>query len=430
MSKKHWAWVVLAAGSTLASLSIILAQGGDTPIYLDPKRPVEERVDDLMSRMTLKEKVGQLNLPCVYVNELGRDISSKTEACKRFTAGTYTQEIGPACGFFTLANEILKHDAREKAEYFNELQRIALTQTRLMIPVMEDEEGTHGAMFPGATVFPEGLAIGSSFDLGLVKAIYAAAAAEARAVGIHMLSTLVMETLRDPRMGRNEEAYTEDPYLYMRIGETIVRATQGYDISAPDKVVAVLTDFPTQSEPTSGLERGAIEVSDRSMRQNFMPPWIGAIAKAGGLGVMAGYPDIEEVPSHASVKWMNDVLRQEIGFKGVVESEGHGFRTMQYEHIVATQKEAGLLGLRAGVDLNITYEPAYMGPLVESVEDGRVPMALVDRALRRVLELKIPPGPFRESLRQRGPRRPGRTLAGESRLGSTRRPRRDRVAEE
>ncbi len=395
MRKKKVMWLVVAAGATLASVSIILAQaGGEAPIYLDPKRPVEERIDDLMSRMTLKEKIGQLNLPCVYVDELGTDIPAKTEACKRFTAGTYTQEIGPACGFFTLANEILKHGARQQAEYFNELQKIALTQTRLKIPVMEDEEGTHGAMFPGGTVFPEGLAVGSSFDLDLVKAIYAAAAAEARAVGIHMLSTLVMETLRDPRMGRNEEAYTEDPYLYMRIGEAIVRGTQGSDISAPDKVIAVLTDFPTQSEPASGLERGAIEVSDRSLRENFMPPWIGAITKAGGLGVMAGYPEVEDVPSHASVKWMNDVLRGEIGFKGVVESEGGGFSTMQYEHIVPTQKEAGLLGLRAGVDLNITYEPAYMGPLVESVEEGRVPMALVDRALRRVLEVKFQLGLF------------------------------------
>ncbi len=388
-------WSVVAACTMLASASVTLAQdGGQTPIYLDPKRPIAERIDDLISRMTLKEKVGQLNLPCVYVDELGRSIPSKMEACKKFTAGTYTQEIGPGCGFFTLANEILHEGARQQAEYFNELQRIALTQTRLKIPVMEDEEGTHGAMFPGATVFPEGLAVGSSFDLDLVKAIYAAAAAEARAVGIHLLSTLVMEVNRDPRMGRNEEAYTEDPYLYMRIGETIVRGTQGSDISAPDKVIAVLTDFPTQSEPASGLERGAIEVSDRSLRENFLPPWIGAITKAGGLGVMAGYPEIEDVPAHASVKWMNDVLRQEIGFTGVVLSEGGGFGTLLYEHIVPTQKEAGLLSLRAGVDLNITYEPAYMGPLVESVEEGRVSMALVDRALRRVLEQKFRLGLF------------------------------------
>ena len=202
-NKPYWRFVV-AGGTILASVSLILAQANHpTPVYLDPKRTVEERVDDLISRMTLKEKVGQLNLPCVYVEALGKDIPAKTVACKKFAAGTYTQEIGPACGFFTLANEILHDGARQQAEYFNELQRIALTQTRLKIPVMEDEEGTHGVMFPGGTVFPEGLAVGSTFDMELVKAIYAAAAAEARAVGIHMLSTLVMEVNRDPRMGRN-----------------------------------------------------------------------------------------------------------------------------------------------------------------------------------------------------------------------------------
>jgi beta-glucosidase len=395
MWKRTLSWCAVAIGAVLAFIPMILAQaGGPAPIYLDPQQPVEKRIDDLMSRMTLKEKIGQLNLPCVYVDQLGKDIPAKTVACRKFAAGTYTQDIGPACGFFTLANQILQQGTRQQAEYFNELQKIALTQTRLKIPVMEDEEGTHGAMFPGGTVFPEGLAVGSSFDMDLVKAIYAAAAAEARAVGIHILSTLVMEVDRDPRMGRNEEAYTEDPYLYMRIGEALVRGAQGSDISAPDKVIAVLTDFPTQSEPASGLERGAIEVSDRSLRENFMPPWIGAITKAGGLGVMAGYPEIEDVPAHASVKWMNDVLRQEIGFKGIVESEGSGVSTLIYEHIVPTQEEAGLLALRAGVDLDISYEPAYMGPLVESVEEGRVSMALVDRAVHRVLEQKFRLGLF------------------------------------
>ena len=136
MRKNTCGWLIVAAGGMLASISMILAQAGDaTPVYLDPKRPIEERVDDLISRMTLKEKVGQLNLPCVYVDELGTTIPAKQEACKRFAAGTYTQEIGPACGFFTLANEILKEGPRQQAEYFNELQKIALTQTRLKIPV-------------------------------------------------------------------------------------------------------------------------------------------------------------------------------------------------------------------------------------------------------------------------------------------------------
>jgi beta-glucosidase len=385
--------IAYLAAALTAALPV-WAQLGALPPYRDRSQPISVRVDDLMSRMTLKEKVGQLNLPCVYVRQLGNDIPSKMAACRRFAAGTYTQEIGPGCGFFTLANEILHDGTRQQAEYFNELQKIALTQTRLKIPLLEDEEGTHGAMFPGGTIFPEGLAIGSTFDLDLVKSIYAAAAAEARAVGIHMLSTLVLELDRDPRMGRNEEAYTEDPYLYSRIAETIVRATQGDNIAAPDKTVAVLTDFPTQSEPASGLERGAIELSERALRESFLLPWAAAITKAGALGVMAGYPELEDVPAHASEKWTNRVLRHELGFRGVVESEGGGFGTLIYEDIVRTQKEAGALALKAGVDLNITYEPAYMGPLIENVEEGRVPMALVDRALRRVLELKFRLGLF------------------------------------
>jgi beta-glucosidase len=352
-------------------------------------------VDDLVSRMTLKEKVGQLNLPCVYVDQLGKTIPEKMLACKKFAAGTYTDEIGPGCGFFTLADEILHQGARQQAEFFNELQRIALTQTRLKIPLLEDEEGTHGGMFPGATVFPEGLAIGSTFDMELVKAIYAAAAREARAVGIHVLSTLVLELDRDPRMGRNEEAYTEDPYLGSRIAENITQGAQGSDISAPDKVIALMTDFPTQSEPVGGLERGAIELSERYIRENILPPWIAAF-RAGALGVMAGYPEVEDVPAHGSEKWLNNVLREELGFKGIVMSEGNGFETLIYEHVVPTQKEAGALALRAGVDLNITYEPAYMRPLLENVEEGRVPMELVDRALRRVLEQKLKLGLFEQ----------------------------------
>jgi beta-glucosidase len=370
------------------------AQSATAPLYLDPKQPVARRVDDLMSRMTLKEKVGQLNLPCVYVDQLGKTVPEKAAACKRFAAGTYTNEIGPGSGFFTLADTILHEGTKQQVEYFNTLQKIALTRTRLKIPLLEDEEGTHGGMFPGATVFPEGLAIGSTFDIPLIESIYATAAREARGVGIHMLSTLVLEIDRDPRMGRNEEAYTEDPYLDSRIAEAIVRGTQGSSIDAPDKVVAVMTDFPTQSEPVSGLERGAIELSERMLREAFLPPWSAAITKNGALGVMAGYPEIDDVPAHASEKWMNQVLRQELNFKGVVESEGDGFGTLIYEGIVPTQKEAGALALRAGVDLDITYEPAYMGPLIENVQEGRVPMELVDRAVRRVLELKFRLGLF------------------------------------
>jgi beta-glucosidase len=391
-------WLIVATilhGLTPGALIAVHAQESATnPIYLDARQPIERRVDDLISRMTLKEKVGQLNLPCVYVDQLGKTIPEKMNACRRFAAGTYTNEIGPGSGFFTLADTILHQGTEQQVDYFNELQKIALTETRLKIPLLEDEEGTHGAMFSGATVFPEGLAIGSTFDMPLVESIYAAAAREARAVGIHSLSTLVLELDRDPRMGRNEEAYTEDPYLDSRMAEAIVRGVQGSTINAPDKVVALVTDFPTQSEPVSGLERGAIELSERMLRRDFLPPWIAAITKNGALGVMAGYPEIEDVPSHASRKWLTDVLRQELNFKGIVASEGEGFGTLIYEGIVPTQKEAGAVALWAGVDLNITYEPAYMGPLIENVQEGRVPIELVDQAVRRVLELKFRLGLF------------------------------------
>jgi beta-glucosidase len=380
--------------STLTSGIDCAAQSETSkPLYLDSSQPIDLRVNDLMKRMTLKEKVGQLNLPCAYVDQLGTTVPQKIEAARKFAAGTYTNEIGPGAGFFTLANTLKQKDLSWEVNYFNELQTIAMTKTRLKIPLLQDEEGTHGAMFPGATVFPEGLSIGSTFDMPLVNRIYAAAAEEARAVGIHILSTLVLELDRDPRMGRNMEAYTEDPYMYAQIAKNIVRGAQGSNVAAADKVVALMTDFPTQSEPTGGMERGAIELSERSLRENYLAPWVAAI-NSGALGVMAGYPEIDDVPEHSSEKWNTDVLRHELGFRGIVESEGDGFDSIIYENVAPTQKAAGAMALQAGVDLDITYEPAYMGPLIENVQEGLVSEGLVDRAVRRVLELKFRLGLF------------------------------------
>ena len=384
----------ISAVLLLLAAAALAQSSGKTPIYQDPAQPIRARVDDLMSRMTLKEKVGQLNMPCVYVRNLGTDIPAKLEACKRFAEGSYTDEIGPGGGFFTLADQTLHQGARQQAEYFNELQSIALKKTRLGIPLLQTEEGTHGGMFPGATIFPEGLGIGSTFDVDLVKSIYSVAAQEARAVGIHELSTLVLEPNFDPRMGRNAEGYSEDPYLVSRIAEAIVHGVQGSNIAANDKAVTVFTDFPGQSEPASGLERGAVEVSERRLREVFLPPWIAGLTKAGGLGVMAGYPEVDSLVTHGSEKLLTKLLREELGFEGLVLSEGGGFGTLIYEDIVSTQKEAGALALKAGVDLNITYEPAYMKPLIENVEEGRVSMALVDRAVRRVLTQKFRLGLF------------------------------------
>jgi beta-glucosidase len=387
--------LIVALGLLIANVPCSLAQSStELPIYRDPGQPVNKRVDDLLARMTLKEKIGQLNMPCVYVRALGRDIASKLEACKRFAEGTYTDEIGPGGGFFTLSNTILHEGTRQQVEYLNELQSIALKKTRLGIPLLETEEGTHGAMFPGATIFPEGLALGSTWDMDLIKSIYSTAAKEARSVGIHQLFTLVIEPNRDPRLGRNAEGYSEDPFLCARIAENIVHGAQGDTVSAPDKVVAGLCHYPGQSQPVSGLERGAMEISERTLREIFLQPWVAGIKKAGALGVMATYPEIDDVPTHTSEKILTKILREELGFQGLVLGEGSGLSTPIYEGIAPSQKEAGIWTLRAGVDVGISYEAAYMKPMIENVEEGKVSISLIDRAVRRVLEQKFRLGLF------------------------------------
>jgi len=373
---------------------LCLPAADQAPVYLDSTQSIERRVEDLLSRMTLKEKVGQMNMPCVYEDALGPDIPSKREALRRFTLGTYTEEIGPGGGFFTAANEVMREGPLDQAHFYNELQKIAVEKTRLKIPLLQTEEGTHGVMCSGHTIFPEGPGIGSTWNPQLVREIYATAAREARSVGIHQLFTLVVEPNRDPRLGRNEEGYSEDPYLCARIAESIVLGAQGQDVSAGDKVVAGLCHYPGQSQPVSGFEKGAMEISERTLREVFLPPWVAGIRKAGALGVMATYPAIDGIPTHASSRILTKILREELGFQGLVLGEGSGIETIVWEHVAATQKQAGAMALKAGLDVGISYESGYMKPLIESVEEGAVSMDLIDRAVRRILRQKFVLGLF------------------------------------
>jgi beta-glucosidase len=365
-----------------------------TAVYLDPSQPVNRRVEDLLGRMTLEEKIGQMNMPCVYQDELGKDDQAKMTGCRNFAEGTHEPGMGPGGGFFTLANTILHEGPRQQAQFFNELQKIATGKTRLGIPLLQTEEGTHGLMCSGATIFPEGLAIGSTWDPDLVNEIYTIAAREARAVGIHQLFTLVVEPNRDPRLGRNQEGYGEDPYLCSRIAEAIVGALQADDMTAPDKVVAGLCHYPGQSQPVSGLERGAMEISERILRNTFLPPWVAGIGKKGALGVMATYPAIDSIPAHSSEWILTTILRQELGFQGLVLSEGGGISTLVYEGVAADQKQAGEMAIKAGLDVGISYEKGYMQPMIENVREGKVSMALIDRAVRRILHQKYRLGLF------------------------------------
>jgi len=383
----------------------------ETPLYKNPLYPIEQRLSDLLSRMTLEEKVGQINIPTCYSSDLGWGLNSKAhylwdmkdtkevrdkqlEGCRKWAEGTHNNILGPGGGFFTLSDRLVYEGPKRQAEVMNELQKIAIEKTRLGIPLFQIEEGTHGLMCPGGTVFPEGLAIGASWNNDLVKKIFTVAAQEGKAIGVHGLCTLVMEVNRDPRMGRNEEGFGEDPYLYSRIAENIVQAVQGNDISAPDKMVTFLTDFPTQSQPVSGLERGAVEVSDRTLREIFLPPWIAAIKNHGALGVMAAYNTIDGEAVHSSEKMLTKLLREELDFKGIVVSEGGGLGTTITERHAATQKEAGILDIKAGVDVGISIEDAYMGGLIENVHEGKISMKEVDQAVSRLLRIKFQMGLF------------------------------------
>lgn len=375
------------------SIGICLPQQ-QSQIYKDPQYSVKQRVDDLLSKMTLEEKIGQMNMPCVYVNELGRDIPSKTAACRKLTEGTFKDYLGPIGGFFTLANTILHEGTQQEADFFNELQKIAIEKTRLGIPLLQSEEGTHGLMCTGGTIFPEGLALGSTWNMNLINRVYTIAAREARSVGIHQLYTLVVEPNRDPRLGRNQEGYSEDPYLCSKMAETIVGAIQGNDLSSNDKTVAGLCHYPGQSQPNSGMERGAMEISERMLREVFLPPWVAGIKKAGARGVMATYPAIDGVPTHGNEFVLTKILRNELGFKGLVLSEGGGLSTLLYMHLAENDAESGELAIKAGLDVGISYEDGYLKEMINNVNEGKVSMELIDRAARRILEQKMVLGLF------------------------------------
>lgn len=383
--------IMLASLSTVCSTALTLAQ---PPAYLDPAQPLRQRVEDLLERMTLEEKIGQMNMPCSYLGVFGNSHDKSREFARKFTLGTAQADMGPGGGFFTMANHVLDGGTREQVTFFNTLQEIATEKTRLKIPLLQTEEGTHGLMCADATIFPEGLAIGSSWNPDLVEKIYEIAAREARAVGIHQLFTLVIEPIRDPRLGRNQEAYSEDPYLISQIAARIVKAIQGNDPAAPDKCVAGFCHYPGQSQPVSGLERGAMEISEWTLRRVFLPSWEAAIKEGGALGVMATYPAIDGIATHASSYILTDILRHEFGFEGLVLCEGGGLSTLVYEGLAENQQQAGVLALRAGVDVGISYEAAYQGPLKESVEEGLVSQDLVDRAVRRILLQKFRLGLF------------------------------------
>jgi beta-glucosidase len=362
--------------------------------YRDPVYSTTQRVEDLLSRMTLEEKVGQLNMPGVHATPFGADSETRIRGCGNFIRGTMRDGVGPGGGLMQMREIICPGGPEEQAILNNDMQKIAITQTRLGIPLLMIDEAPHGLLAPGATIFPEGLSVGSTWNKDLVRELYSAVASEARSTGSTHICTLVIEPNRDPRMGRNCEGFSEDPWLCSAYARAIVRGVQGNDISRNDKAVPVLCHFPGQTQPVGGLENGEQEMSERTLKEVFLPPWEAGISESGGLAVMATYPSINGIPVHSSDELLTSVLRGDLGFRGIVLSEGGGISELIRHHIASSQQEAGSIALRSGVDAGISFEDAWLDSLTIAVREGKVNMSLIDRAVRRILTQKFELGLF------------------------------------
>jgi beta-glucosidase len=395
--------LALAIGLTVAGG--ILAAGGaiaappSNPPYKNAGANVESRVEDLLARMTVEEKVAQMQ--SIWENK-GTLFDAKLELDPHKMALMYPNGIGqfarPSDATGPASPRLLaSRDLRGTIRLVNALQHYALEHTRLGIPIMFHEEGLHGYVAVGATSFPQAIALASSWDPALVRAVNAVTAREMRARGVTEALTPVVDVARDPRWGRIEETFGEDPYLVGELGVAAVEGLQGEGKSwdlGPGKVFATLKHLTGHGQPESGTNVGPAPYSERNLREFFFPPFEKIIARTGVSAVMPSYNEIDGVPSSANVWLLQKILRGEWGFKGAVVSDYYAIEDLErLHHIAATPEEAARLALKAGVDIDLPGPGAY-ATLTQQVRDGRVPMSSIDTAVRRLLTLKFRAGLF------------------------------------
>ena len=374
-----------------------IVERAEAVAYKNPHLAVGVRVADLISRMTLEEKVAQMLCLWQRKSELLFDAN-----------GTLDLNIG--------RNE-LKHGMgqiarlsdtkggltpRQMAELANSLQKYFVEETRMGIPVMFHEECLHGLAARDATSYPQPIGLASTFEPEIIEEVYTAIAERTRERGAHQALTPVVDVARDPRWGRVEETFGEDPYLVARMGIAAVRGFQG-DATFKDKkrVIATLKHFAAHGEPESGTNCAPVNVSERLLRDTFLYPFREAVTKAGALSVMASYNEIDGVPSHANTWLLRDVLRNEWGFKGFIVSDYFAItelhaRREAASHAIANDKtEAALLAVKAGVNVE-TPDPDCYPNLVELVRGGKLPESALDELIAPVLELKFALGLFED----------------------------------
>src|SRR5438874_8208764 len=354
--------------------------------YRDPSLPIERRVEDLLGRMTLEEKVGQML--CLWQGK-----RAITDRDGRFDPARAPKWFRIGVGRIERPGE--SHGARAEAEYTNAIQRWVKDSTRLGIPVLFHEEALHGLEAEQATSFPQAIALASTWNPELVERVFAVAAAEARARGVHQVLAPVVDVARDPRWGRIEETYGEDPYLAARMGVAAVRGFQGTEVTVgPTHVLATLKHMTGHGQPESGTNVGPAPYGERTLRDAFLYPFEVAIREAGARSVMPSYNEVDGIPSHANRWLLRDVLRGEWRFDGVIVSDWFAISQLaDLHHVAADHAEAARRALAAGVDVELPDVQAY-GTLVDQVRQGRVAEATIDTTVQRLLRAKFELGLF------------------------------------
>jgi beta-glucosidase len=365
--------------------------------YRDASLPIAERVADLMARMTLEEKAAQMT--CVWQQKATKllDDAGSFDAAKareHFGHGHGLGQVGRPSDAGGGKN------ARQTAELTNAIQKFFVEESRLGIPVVFHEECLHGQAAVDATSFPQPIGLGATFDPDLVERLFTMTAAEARSRGTQQALTPVVDVARDPRWGRVEETYGEDPYLVARLGIAAVRGFQGDGTFRDGKhVIATLKHFAAHGQPESGNNCAPVNISERVLRETFLATFDAAIHEGGAKSVMASYNEIDGVPSHASRWLLRDVLRKEWGFDGYVVSDYYAIRELAerpelYGHHVARDgKEACLLAVRAGVNIELP-EPDCYQHLVELVQEGAIQESELDELVAPMLAAKFQLGLF------------------------------------
>ncbi len=363
-----------------------------------------ERVNDLLSRMTLEEKAAQMvgiwqQKADTLLDSRGNFDYEKAKAA--FGEGHGLGQVGRPSDSGSSGHEPEKgKNARGQAELTNAIQRFFIEESRLGIPVIFHEECLHGHAAVDGTSFPQPIALAGTFNPALVESLYAMAAREARARGAHQALAPVLDVARDPRWGRVEETFGEDPYLIARMGVAAVRGFQG-DATFRDKkhLIATLKHFAGHGQPESGMNCAPANISERELRQVFLYPFLEALQKGGAVSVMPSYNEIDGVPSHANTWLLRKVLRDEWGFEGFCVSDYYAIWELydrpdtHGHHVAKDKKEAAVLAVRAGVNIELP-EPDCYRHLVELVREGVLEEKELDELVAPMLYWKFRLGLF------------------------------------